>query len=132
MEFYSAAAQLIPILFLALIVERRFFEDAADESPDPMLDLLVMGLFIFGETAALATIGGVDVGRASRAFVAVPIAIGALAIVSPAAWPRLRHSYASASGRRRVFDRLLVIVLGAMIYVPPLAAVLYAPVIAFR
>jgi hypothetical protein len=33
-QFYSTAAQIIPVLFLALIVERRFFEPP-DQTIDP-------------------------------------------------------------------------------------------------
>src|SRR4051812_40946429 len=50
--FYATAAQVIPLLFLALVFERRFFE-SPERAVSPSLDNLVMAVFVLGETLAL-------------------------------------------------------------------------------
>lgn len=82
MGFYSVAAQIIPVLLLALIVERRLVN--AQDAVDPVLDLLVVAMFILGETLALWAVAGGRTGPGVLAWVATPLAIGAIGLVEPA------------------------------------------------
>jgi len=124
MGFYSTAAQVIPVLFLALIVEQRFFEPAK-EALDPVLDLLVVSMFILGETLALWALAGGKPGRAVMAGVATPLAIGTFGLVAPIVVPRLKRVFDEAGSHRlpAFVGRLSGAVLALALYGVPLGFV---------
>jgi hypothetical protein len=123
-QFYAVAAQIIPVLFLALVVERRFFEPV-DEAVDPLNDVLVVLMFLAAEIFALWALAGGKPGRATLALVSTPIAIAGLGLVAPICGPRFARLRAEAGSGRlpATFDRALYRLVAVVLYGLPLGFV---------
>ena len=83
--FFQVGAELIPLLFFALVFERRFFE-RADNRSHPLrlaLELVTLVLFVVGEAVALLALLGHAHGRAGTITVALAIAFGMAVLVVP-------------------------------------------------
>jgi hypothetical protein len=77
LEFYSAAAQVIPLLFLVIVFEVRFWERDTHREQGPswvrlaarVFDVLVLLVIVAGEWAALHVLDTGNAGEWSRRLV---------------------------------------------------------------
>jgi hypothetical protein len=89
LEFYGVAAQVIPLLFLVIVFEVRFWERGAYRESTPswvrwaarVVDVLVLLLIVAGEWAALRILDTGDAGEWSRRLVVVALLAEGLVIV---------------------------------------------------
>jgi hypothetical protein len=67
LEFYSAAAQIIPVLLLALVLEGRLFEleERAERLPESLWIIAFVGAMLVGEVSALSAL---EAGRRATAL----------------------------------------------------------------
>lgn len=90
--FYSTAAQVIPILILALVFERRYFEARDDPAWVDLFLLSVLIALVGGEYFALAAVKADEPpGPFTEVLVAVALAWGGLALFVPLFRDRLRN-----------------------------------------
>jgi hypothetical protein len=80
--FFSAAAQVIPVLLLAVMFEARLFRQGPDRGPATPLDVGlivgILGLLFVGEFAALK---GLDAGYTTARELVVIIGMGVTALM---------------------------------------------------
>ncbi|MBC9822834.1 hypothetical protein [Terrabacter sp. MAHUQ-38] len=57
-SFFEVAAQLIPVLFLAMVVEERFQPDAEETARDRVTRSWLLALLVVGEVLALSVVAG--------------------------------------------------------------------------
>ncbi len=118
-EFYRAVAQVIPVLVLALIVERRLWDDAnpsqmfgvdlglKEDGDAPLrlaavgLVLLVLGGLFAGEASALVALDG-GPSSATKYFCFHALVLGAGALLWPIVGFAIRCGL--PRGRQRGFD----------------------------
>lgn len=89
MEFYGAAAQVIPLLFLVIVFEVRFWERGTSRESSPFwvrlaaraVDILVLLLIVAGEWAALHILDNGNAGEWSRRLVVDALVAEGLVIV---------------------------------------------------
>ena len=89
MEFYSAAAQVIPLLFLVIVFEVRFWERGSYRETGPTwvrltaraVDILVLLLIVAGEWAALRALDTGNAGEWSHRLVVNALLVEGLVIV---------------------------------------------------
>ena len=89
MEFYGAAAQVIPLLFLVIVFEVRFWERGEYRESSPAwvrlvaraVDVAVLLLIVAGEWAALHILDNGNAGEWSRRLVLVALLAEGLVIV---------------------------------------------------
>lgn len=128
--FFSVTATVTPVLFLALVYQRGFFE-SADEAVNPLLDLWTLTGFVLGETAALVALGRGDHGPGIYALTVIPVALGALGLIGPIASPRLGRAWREAGVREgarrheRPLERLLVVLFALAIFGIPIGVSVY-------
>lgn len=69
-EFFAVTAQLIPVLFLAMVVEERLQPEAEESPGDRVLRSWVLTLLVAGEVLSLAVVaGGIDSSKSAGSFV---------------------------------------------------------------
>jgi hypothetical protein len=85
-DFYSAASQIIPVLFIAGLVEARLDEER--KNSDPTLELLAIGVIILGEAGALLGLATQTSSRGVAALVGLAIVIIGALITWPLIKPR--------------------------------------------
>lgn len=95
LEFYSVAAQVIPVLVLALVIERRYFQRQPTESSGQSLFLLTVLLaLVGGEFLALsALLEGPSPSALRQSVVMLALVWGFLGLLGGA----LRDRFAAAS-----------------------------------
>ena len=84
LEFYSAAAQVIPLLFLVIVFEVRFWERGSYRESGPSwvrwaaraVDVMVLLVIVAGEWAALHVLDTGSAGEWSRRLVLTRTARG--------------------------------------------------------
>ena len=82
--FFEVAAQLIALLFLALVFERHYFERKRPASAKRLsMEVLTLFFFVVGEGVALAALLGIWTGRTATAIVVVSLAFGGAVLVVP-------------------------------------------------
>jgi len=89
LEFYSAASQVIPLLFLVIVFEVRFWERGSYRESSPSwvrvvaraIDILVLLLIVVGEWAALHVLDTGNAGEWPRRLVLVALVSEGLVIV---------------------------------------------------
>jgi hypothetical protein len=89
LEFYSAAAQVIPLLFLVIVFEVRFWERGSYREAGPSwvrltaraFDVLVLLLIVAGEWAALRALDSGNAGEWSRRLVVDALLVEGIVIV---------------------------------------------------
>ena len=89
LEFYSAAAQVIPLLFLVIVFEVRFWERGSYRDAGPSwvrlaaraFDVLVLLLIVAGEWAALRVLDSGSAGEWSRRLVVDALLVEGIVIV---------------------------------------------------
>jgi hypothetical protein len=96
MNFYAVAAQIVPLLFVVLAFERRWFDDPPEINvPDALMRILVVAYFAIGEVAALNALYHGKASSRDGALVTGALAIGGTALLVDIALQRL-----GAIGRR--------------------------------
>jgi hypothetical protein len=89
LEFYSTAAQVIPLLFLVIVFEVRFWERGSYREAGPSwvrltaraFDVLVLLLIVAGEWAALRALDSGNAGEWSRRLVVDALLVEGIVIV---------------------------------------------------
>jgi hypothetical protein len=89
LEFYSTAAQVIPLLFLVIVFEVRFWERGSYREAGPSwvrltaraFDVLVLLLIVAGEWAALRVLDSGSAGEWSRRLVVDALLVEGIVIV---------------------------------------------------
>jgi hypothetical protein len=89
LEFYSAASQVIPLLFLVIVFEVRFWERGSYRESGPFwvrwaaraLDVMVLLVIVAGEWAALRVLDTGSPGEWSRRLVVVALLAEGIVIV---------------------------------------------------
>jgi len=89
LDFYGAAAQVIPLLFLVIVFEVRFWERGSYRESSPSwvrvaaraIDILVLLLIVAGEWAALHVLDTGNAGEWSRRLVLVALVSEGFVIV---------------------------------------------------
>jgi hypothetical protein len=89
LEFYSAASQVIPLLFLVIVFEVRFWERGGYRETGPSwvrwaaraFDVLVLLLIVAGEWAALRVLDSGNAGEWSRRLVVDALLVEGIVIV---------------------------------------------------
>jgi hypothetical protein len=89
LEFYSTAAQVIPLLFLVIVFEVRFWERGSYREAGPSwvrltaraFDVLVLLLIVAGEWAALRALDSGSAGEWSRRLVVDALLVEGIVIV---------------------------------------------------
>jgi len=56
--FFEVAAQLIPVLFLAMVVEEQLQPDSDEAPSDRVIRSWLLALLVIGELIALSVVGG--------------------------------------------------------------------------
>jgi hypothetical protein len=111
LAFYEAAAQIIPVLFLALVVEERIFASRREDAP--ALELVILAAIlvgIVGELVAInALITGERPGDVEQTTVVYAIVLLFLPFLGRAALPRF-EALANASWWSAVLLQVLVVV----------------------
>jgi len=119
-SFFEVAAQLIPVLFLAVVVEERL-QPAAEESPiERVARSWLLVLFVIGEMLALAVVaGGLAPSKGVGSIVVSTLLLSVFLLAVPVierelthdrAWPeRIAHAGAALAVVLAVFWILLAV-----------------------
>jgi hypothetical protein len=84
-SYFEVSAQLIPVLFLALVVEERVQPGEPETAGDRVARSWALALMVIGETLALAVVaGGLSPSRANGSTVSCAMLLAAMLIVAPA------------------------------------------------
>jgi hypothetical protein len=93
LEFYSAAAQIIPVLLLALVLEGRLFEleERAERLPESLWIIALIGAMLAGEVAALSALAAGKAATALEdAIIMLAIFYGVVLVAALPVLPRIR------------------------------------------
>lgn len=107
------------MLFFALLFERKFFEPV-EEVIEPILDVLIVILFFWGEIAALWALLAKADSSSARALVITPMLLAGLGLVAPVTGPRLATARHTTRAERRWVNYGYAIVVAAALYAPPI------------
>jgi hypothetical protein len=124
-EFYSIAAQVIPLLFVALVFQLRYLDlNTAKTPPWPLLQLIVLVSLASGEAAALYALYSGKSDAAIRVLTVAGLGLPGLIVWYPAMDAVLsplteRFRTRTSLGENVLFFVLIIVSLGI-----PLAAVL--------
>lgn len=99
MLFFEVSAQLIPLLFIALVFERQYFDrsDGNHEVGVGLSDIWVILLFIFGEAVCLQVIATEEIKDSSHEFVILALLVATLLLVHPLLLGGVRSEWRSES-----------------------------------
>jgi hypothetical protein len=90
-SFFEVSAQLIPVLFLAMVVEDRLQPEEEESPGERVMRSWVIALLVVGEVLALAVIaGGLDASQGTGTLVASSMLFAAFLIVLPVMSRELR------------------------------------------
>jgi hypothetical protein len=109
-DFYSAAAQIIPVMFIAGLVEARLWRNG----DDPTGELFALGILVAGEGGALFALATNTSSRSVSALVGLAIVISGAALTWPLIKPRhdaAREKAGAGGSPRRVDLAWLYVVL---------------------
>lgn len=114
--FYSVAAQVIPVLFLALVFETRLLRSYADEPfANSVFFIGVFGAMLVGEVAALAALNGTAPSRLEKNMVWAALIVGVLLVLGWPIWSRTGRVLGAVPPRvRRLGEPVLV--LGVVVF----------------
>jgi hypothetical protein len=83
-SFFEVTAQLIPVLFLATVVEERLQPDADQTATDRVARSWLMVLFVIGEMISLAVVaGGLTPSKGEGSIVASTLMFSAFLLALP-------------------------------------------------
>jgi hypothetical protein len=92
--FYAVAAQVIPVLLLALIFENRLLRIQENESLGNSVYFIgVFGALLVGEITALAALSGTDPSRLEKSTVWLALIFGVLLLVGWPIWSRVQRVF---------------------------------------
>jgi hypothetical protein len=114
LEFYSAAAQIIPVLLLALVLEGRLFEleERAERLPESLWIIALIGAMLAGEVAALSALAAGKAATALEdAIIMLAIFYGVVLVAALPVLPRVR-ALRDALPRRVAFVLENVLIFG--------------------
>src|SRR3954468_11900091 len=103
LSFFEVAAQLIPVLFLAMVVEEKL-QPEADETPvDRVTRSWLLALLVIGELIALSVVaGGLAPSQAAGSMVASAMPFAAFLVAVPVANSRtIVHTWSVSDMLRR-------------------------------
>jgi hypothetical protein len=145
-DFYSTAAQVLPVLYLAIVFEQGIWRGTARESSKvfgietgtlpqgkfataigALIVLLIGNLFV-GEWFALASIGGEE-SEVARHFVTSALVLGGIVVVLPPLWialPALLPAAALRSELDMKLARAVIVVLAVAAAVSSLVGIVLA------
>ena len=87
LEFYSAASQLIPLLFITFLVERHFQGEKGlgvlGQTRSVLQVLALISVFVMGEVAALQVLADGEPTESKESLVVSSLAVGTFLIVAP-------------------------------------------------
>lgn len=84
-SFFEVAAQLIPVLFLAMVVEGRFQQEADETPGDRVVRSWLLALLVLGEVIALSVVAGrLNPSRGTGSIVAGAMLLAAFLLTVPA------------------------------------------------
>jgi hypothetical protein len=113
--FYSVAAQVIPVLFLALVFETRLLRSYADEPfANSVFFIGLFGAMLVGEVAALAALNGTAPSRLEKNMVWLALILGVLLVLGWPIWSRIGRVLGAVPPRVRRFGEP-VLVLGVVV-----------------
>jgi hypothetical protein len=82
--FYEISAQLIPVLFLAMVVEEKLQPDAEESPSDRVTRSWLLASLVIGEVLALAVVaGGLTAGPGTTSLIALAMLFAAFLIALP-------------------------------------------------
>lgn len=83
-SFFEVAAQLIPVLFLAMVVEGRFQQEADETPGDRVVRSGLLALIVPGEVIALSVVaGGLNPSKGTGSIVAGAMLLAAFLLTVP-------------------------------------------------
>lgn len=90
--FFEVAAQLIPVLFLAMVVEERFQPDTEETAGDRVARSWLLALLVIGEVIALSVVaGGLRPSKGAGSIVACAMLFAAFLLALPVLSRELRE-----------------------------------------
>lgn len=90
--FFEVSAQLIPVLFLAMVVEERLQPDNEETVADRVARSWLLALLLVGEMVALAVVaGGIRPSNSAGSVVASALLFAALLVAIPAVERELKR-----------------------------------------
>jgi hypothetical protein len=96
-SFFEVSAQLIPVLFLAMVVEERLQPDAEEKAIERVMRSWLLTLLVVGEMIALAVVaGGVNPSKASGSVVACTLLFSVFLLAVPILEKELQHDRSRA------------------------------------
>lgn len=82
--FFEVAAQLIPVLFLAMVVEEQLQPDADEAPSDRVIRSWLLALLVIGEVIALSVVaGGLEPSQGAGTMVAGAMLFSAFLLSLP-------------------------------------------------
>ena len=83
-SFFEVAAQLIPVLFLAMVVEERFQPDTEETPGERVTRSWLLAFLVIGELIALAVVaGGLAPSKGAGSLVAGSMLLAAFLLALP-------------------------------------------------
>ena len=110
-SFFEVSAQLIPVLFLAMVVEERFQPDAEEKAIERVARSWLLALLVVGEMVALSVVaGGVNASKACGSVVACTLLFSVFLLAVPILEKELQHDRSRAERMAHAAAGLLVII----------------------
>jgi hypothetical protein len=83
LNFFEVSAQLIPVLFLAMVVEERLQPEAEETASERVMRSWLLALLLIGEVISLSVVaGGIEPSKSAGSFVgAAMLGAGFLLVV---------------------------------------------------
>lgn len=111
LSFYEVAAQIIPLLFLALLIEERFFSKRED--PAPSFEFLVLAAILVGIVGEIVALNALVTGKPASPTERLTVSYAIALLFAPLLWravaPRF-EALARNSHRTSVGLQLLILV----------------------
>jgi hypothetical protein len=117
-SFFEVAAQLIPVLFLAMVVEERFQPDAEETPGDRVIRSWLLALLVLGEVISLSVVaGGLNPSKGTGSIVAGAMLLAAFLLTVPVLNRELKddRSHLERLGHASAGLLVLVSVIGTLI-----------------
>lgn len=109
-SFFEVAAQLMPVLFLAMVVEERLQPDSEESPSDRIMRSWLIALLVIGEVLALAVVaGGLAPSRGAGSIVASTLMFSTFLLAIPVLERELRDDRSHAERIAHVGAALAII-----------------------